>query len=312
MAQGWHYGGLIGKTPTRGGTLGGSATNIATSGVYTPGGFSPDLDTDTVPTSQADDVDAWIKATYLPANATVQQITDSTALNSTSSGVDVTTANTDLAVAVFNSAAGSAAGSLSTPASSSDCGRLEMRDETGTNVPGYPDMHGDAEITLSSTMRGIAAQAIPNTHYSTMTTQTTDEPAVWLIYRAGFSGYGTRGGALYNNFTTGSVSYGSYPSPVLKLKHFIYRLAGTNTVYRVTPNNTAYGPNASGYYWYIHDLINVTSSVAAYSSTKNVQVPGKSLQRWGGLVGRSIYTDDPVTLRNTGVITTTEAYQLQL
>ena len=27
--SGWHYGGLIGKTPTRGGTLGGSATNIA-------------------------------------------------------------------------------------------------------------------------------------------------------------------------------------------------------------------------------------------------------------------------------------------
>lgn len=321
MAQGWHYGGLIGKTPTRGGTLGGSATNIATSGVYTPGGFSPDLNTNTVPTSQADDVDAWIKATYLPANATIQEIKPNTSLNNSSVGVDVSTTNTDLAVKVFDSSASSNQGSLGT-GTVSGAPAMEMRNMNKNTAPTYPDNAGNTTVggvafswfAPQSEMREIAAQAIPSSHYSTMTSQTTDEAAVWMIYRAGFTQYGTRGGDLYNGITTPSIPYSSYGGAALGLKYFIYRLASTGTVYLVTVAlpSQPYGPDANGNYWYIHGLTNVTSSVAAYSSTKNVQVPGKSLQRWGGLVGRSIYTDDPVTLRSTGIITTPEAYQLKL
>ena len=321
MAQGWHYGGLIGKTPTRGGTLGGSATNIATSGVHSPGGFSPDLDTDTVPTSQADDVDAWIKATYLPANATIQEIKNDVRLDNSSAGIDVNTASTDLAVKVFDSSASSNQGAVGTTGTYG-AAAMQMRNMNKNTAPTYPD--NAAQQTVSGVgyhlmnpaakMREIAAQAIPSSHYSTMTSQTTDEAAVWMIYRAGFTAYGTRGGHLYNGATTPTIPYGSHGGAAVGLKYFIYRIASTGTVYLVTVAlpSQSYGPDANGNYYYIHGLTNVTSSVAAYSSTKNVQVPGKSLQRWGGLVGRSIYTDDPVTLRNTGIITTPEAYQLKL
>jgi len=288
MAQGWHYGGLIGKTPTRGGTLGGSATNIATSGVYSPGGFSPDLNTNTVPTSQSENIEAWIKATYLPANASIVRAVDNDRLDSVTS---TSTTNTSLCVAIYNTSTNSGAIRQAGTSGIGMNGRL--RDGTANDLP---------IVTVAST-GAVAAHGIPNTYYSGILTQTTDEPAVFIVFQHKSTYHGLNPGT-YNSFT--STDGGNPLGGIAQhITHVIFRQVSTNTVFDVTMDQFASGGVN-------HALANVTSSVAAYSSTKNVQVPGKSLQRWGGLVGRSIYTDDPVTLRNTGVITTTEAYQTQL
>lgn len=367
MAQGWHYGGLIGKQPVTGGTdtLRTSVVRTVNDAGQTTDGLPGAQLIGTLPSSDID-------STYMLRDAASRGMNwggsaGSTGIDGTSvltggsreigqyplsTAYDASTIGTPYALDVYALLGGSGAAALVThylPEFSKDGTKLITKfQNSGTNYVCVFSL--STPFVISSAASSVTTTAhsgdvldmffTPNGDYlidsgpqsgdgawakptpfdassgSTTTATYTLSSGLNVPGGGGFgNGFGRTGiacdatgtqwlGTYYNNSIAGQVLiYGTASTPfdrntITFDTSRVFALPARSTTKPIcfdpTLTKVLVGGGGTGGPLYSYDIPSI----------------GKPTQRWGRQLGRSPF--DGTALRNTGVITTTEAYQLQL